>query len=92
VLNEEDVRRLYSYKDFAGFMLALSQSPTARPGGLRTHYLRLMQKLRQQSSACQVYVSIGVIRARQPVEPIFEGMERGRERGQRDFAFSLLWT
>jgi len=39
-----------------------------------------------------VYVSVGVIRWRgQPVEPIFEGMERGRERGQRDFGVSLLW-
>ncbi len=40
----------------------------------------------------EVYVSIGVIRWRgQPVEPIFEGLERGRERGQRDFGVSLLW-
>jgi adenosine deaminase/aminodeoxyfutalosine deaminase len=40
----------------------------------------------------EVYVSVGVIRWRgQDFEPIFEGMERGRERGQRDFAVSLLW-
>ena len=45
-----------------------------------------MQKLRQQNVVhAEVYVSIGVIRWRgQPVEPIFEGMECGRERGQRD--------
>ena len=37
-------------------------------------------------------LGIGVIRWRgQPVEPLFEGMERGRERGQRDFGVSLLW-
>ena len=54
---------------------------------------RLMQKLRQQNVVhAEVYVSVGVIRWRgQPVEPIFEGMERGRERGQRDFGVSLLW-
>jgi aminodeoxyfutalosine deaminase len=54
---------------------------------------RLMQKLRQQNIVhAEVYVSVGVIRWRgQPVEPIFEGMERGRERGQRDFGVSLLW-
>ena len=54
---------------------------------------RLMQKLRQQNMVhAEVYVSVGVIRWRgQPVEPIFEGMERGRERGQRDFGVSLLW-
>ncbi|HKT51509.1 MAG TPA: adenosine deaminase, partial [Candidatus Angelobacter sp.] len=40
----------------------------------------------------EVYVSVGVIRWRgQDFEPIFEGMERGRERGQRDFGASLLW-
>jgi adenosine deaminase/aminodeoxyfutalosine deaminase len=52
-----------------------------------------MQKLRQQNIVhAEVYVSVGVIRWRgQPVEPIFEGMERGRERGQRDFGVSLLW-
>jgi adenosine deaminase/aminodeoxyfutalosine deaminase len=52
-----------------------------------------MQKLRQQNVVhAEVYVSIGVIRWRgQPVEPLFEGMERGRERGQRDFGVSLLW-
>jgi adenosine deaminase/aminodeoxyfutalosine deaminase len=52
-----------------------------------------MQRLRQQNVVhAEVYVSIGVIRWRgQPVEPIFEGMERGRERGQRDFGVSLLW-
>jgi L-alanine-DL-glutamate epimerase-like enolase superfamily enzyme len=54
---------------------------------------RLMQKLRQQNVVhAEVYVSVGVIRWRgQPVEPIFEGMERGRDRGQRDFGVSLLW-
>jgi aminodeoxyfutalosine deaminase len=54
---------------------------------------RLMQKLRQQNVVhAEVYVSVGVIRWRgQPVEPIFEGLERGRERGQRDFGVSLLW-
>jgi adenosine deaminase/aminodeoxyfutalosine deaminase len=54
---------------------------------------RLMQKLRQQNVVhAEVYVSIGVIRWRgQPVEPIFEGLERGRERGLRDFGVSLLW-
>jgi adenosine deaminase/aminodeoxyfutalosine deaminase len=52
-----------------------------------------MQKLRQQNIVhAEVYVSVGVIRWRgQPLEPIFEGMERGRDRGQRDFGISLLW-
>jgi len=95
VLTEEDVRRLYAYKDFNGFLLAF-KSVTERlrsPEDYELVTYRLMQKLRQQNVVhAEVYVSIGVVRWRgQPVEPIFEGMERGRERGQRDFGVSLLW-
>lgn len=95
VLSEEDVRRLYSYKDFNGFMLAF-KSVTERlrtPENYELITYRLMQKLRQQNIMhAEVYVSVGVIRWRgQEFQPIFEGMERGRERGQRDFGISLLW-
>ncbi|HKV95250.1 MAG TPA: adenosine deaminase [Candidatus Angelobacter sp.] len=95
VLTEDDVRRLYSYRDFDGFLMAF-KSVTERlraPEDYELVTYRLMQKLRQQNVMhAEVYVSIGVIRWRgQPVEPLFEGMERGRERGQRDFGVSLLW-
>jgi aminodeoxyfutalosine deaminase len=95
VLTEDDVRRLYSYKDFNGFLMAF-KSVTERLRSAEDYELvtnRLMQKLRQQNVVhAEVYVSVGVIRWRgQPVEPLFEGMERGRERGQRDFGVSLLW-
>jgi adenosine deaminase/aminodeoxyfutalosine deaminase len=95
VLTDEDVRRLYSYRDFNGFLMAF-KSVTERlrsPEDYELVTYRLMQKLRQQNVVhAEVYVSVGVIRWRgQPVEPIFEGMERGRERGQRDFGVSLLW-
>ncbi len=95
VLTEDDVRRLYSYKDFNGFLMAF-KSVTERlrsPEDYELVTYRLMQKLRQQNIVhAEVYVSVGVIRWRgQPVEPIFEGMERGRELGQRDFGVSLLW-
>jgi aminodeoxyfutalosine deaminase len=95
VLTEDDVRRLYSYKDFNGFLMAF-KSVTERlrsPEDYELVTYRLMQKLRQQNVVhAEVYVSVGVIRWRgQPAEPIFEGMERGRERGQRDFGVSLLW-
>jgi aminodeoxyfutalosine deaminase len=94
-LTEEDIRRLYLYKDFDGFLMAF-KAVTERlraPEDYELVTYRLMQKLRQQNVVhAEVYVSIGVIRWRgQPVEPIFEGMERGRERGQRDFGVSLLW-
>ena len=95
VLTEEDVRRLYSYKDFNGFLMAF-KAVTERlrtPEDYELVTYRLMQKLRQQNVMhAEVYVSMGVIRWRgQQAEPLFDGMERGRERGQRDFGISLLW-
>jgi adenosine deaminase/aminodeoxyfutalosine deaminase len=95
VLNEEAVRQLYSYRDFDGFLLAF-KSVTERLRTAEDYELvtyRLMQKLRQQSVFhAEVYVSVGVILWRgQDFLPLFEGMERGRERGQRDFGVSLLW-
>lgn len=95
VLSEDEARRLYSYKDFNGFMLAF-KSVTERlrtPEDYELITYRLMQKLRQQNIMhAEVYVSVGVIRWRgQEFEPIFEGMESGRERGLRDFGISLLW-
>jgi len=95
VLSEEDARQLYSYRDFSGFLMAF-KSVTERlrtPEDYELVTYRLMQKLRQQNvSHAEVYVSVGVILWRgQDFRPIFEGMERGRERGQRDFGVSLLW-
>ena len=55
--------------------------------------IALMQKLAAQNvKHAEVYVSVGVIHWRgQELDPIFEGLERGRERGQKDFGVSLLW-
>jgi adenosine deaminase/aminodeoxyfutalosine deaminase len=94
-LSEEDVRRLYSYQNFGGFLMAF-KAVTERlrtPEDYELITYRLMQKLRQQNVVhAEVYVSAGVVRWRgQAFDPIFEGLERGRERGQRDFGVSLLW-
>jgi len=95
VLSEEAARSLYAYKDFNGFLTAF-KSVTERLRSAEDYELityRLMQKLRQQNVIhAEVYVSVGVIRWRgQDFAPLFEGMERGRERGWRDFGVSLLW-
>src|ERR1700759_3474355 len=94
VLTEEAVRSLYSYKDFNGFLMAFkSVTESLRsPEDYELVTYRLMQKLRQQNVVhAEVYVSIGVIRWRgQPVEPIFEGLERGRRGGPRGFWGVLL--
>jgi adenosine deaminase/aminodeoxyfutalosine deaminase len=95
VLSEAEIRRLYSYKDFNGFMKAF-KAVTERlrdPEDYELIVYRLMQKLASQNVLhAEVYVSVGVIHWRgQQFEPIFEGLERGRMRGERDFGVSLLW-
>ncbi len=94
-LSESEVEQLYSYNDFTGFMMAF-KSVTERLRDAEDYELityRLMEKLHRQNVLhAEVYVSVGVIHWRgQQFEPIFEGMERGRQRGERDFGVSLLW-
>jgi aminodeoxyfutalosine deaminase len=95
VLSEADIRQLYSYRDFNGFMMAF-KAVTERlrdPEDYELITYRLMQKLAAQNVLhAEVYVSVGVIHWRgQQFEPIFEGLEKGRIRGERDFGVSLLW-
>jgi aminodeoxyfutalosine deaminase len=94
-LTEDDVRQLYRYKDFMGFLMAF-KAVTERlrtPEDYELITYRLMQKLKAQNVVhAEVYVSVGVIYWRgQEFDPIFEGLERGRQRGERDFEVSLLW-
>ena len=94
-LTEQDVRELYQYKDFVGFLMAFKavSQRLRTPDDYELITYRLMQKLAAQNvKHAEVYVSVGVIHWRgQEPDPIFEGLERGRERGQRDFGVSLLW-
>jgi adenosine deaminase/aminodeoxyfutalosine deaminase len=54
---------------------------------------RLMEKLKAENVLhAEVYVSVGVcLWRKQDFDAIFEGLERGRERGQQEFGTSLLW-
>src|SRR4051794_1297242 len=54
---------------------------------------RLLEKLKSQNVRhAEVYVSVGVIYWRgQQFDAIFEGLERGRLRGECDFGVSLYW-
>jgi aminodeoxyfutalosine deaminase len=94
-LSEEDVRSLYRYKDFYGFLMAF-KAVTERlrtPEDYELITYRLMEKLKAQNVPhAEVYVSVGVIFWRgQEFDAIFEGLERGRERGEREFGVRLLW-
>lgn len=95
VLSVEEAERLYEYKDFTGFLMAF-KAVTERMRDGRDYELvtyRMMEKLaRQNVKHAEVFVSVGVIFWRgQDFEELFEGMERGRLRGERDFGMSLYW-
>ena len=94
-LSEDDVRSLYRYQDFNGFLMAF-KAVTERlrtPEDYELITYRLMQKLKTQNVVhAEVYVSVGVIFWRgQEFDAIFDGLERGRERGERDFGVKLYW-
>jgi aminodeoxyfutalosine deaminase len=90
-----EVEQLYNYKDFAGFLSAFKDVT----GHLRTPEdyelitYRLMERLKSQNILhAEVFVSVGVcLWRKQDFPAIFEGLERGRERGEKDFGISLLW-
>ena len=95
-LSLDQARSLYQYTDFTGFLMAFKavteRLQTAADYELVTY--RMLERLHAQGvEHAEVYVSIGVIYywARTEVEPLFAGMERGRERGERDFGISLYW-
>jgi aminodeoxyfutalosine deaminase len=92
----DEARALYQYTDFTGFMMAFK----AVAGHLRDAddyelvTYRMLQHLAAQGVLhAEVYVSVGVIYfwKKMDFDPLFAGMERGRERGERDFGVSLYW-
>ena len=94
-LTLEEAEALYRYDDFTGFILAF-KAVTERlrlPEDYETITYKLMRRLRNESVLhAEVYVSVGACLWRnQDFDAIFEGLESGRERGQRDFGVSLLW-
>jgi adenosine deaminase/aminodeoxyfutalosine deaminase len=86
---------LYQYRDFNGFLMAFKtlteDLQTPEDYELITH--RLMEQLKTENVLhAEVYVSVGVcLWRKQDFAAIFEGLERGQERGERDFGVSLLW-
>jgi aminodeoxyfutalosine deaminase len=95
VFTEDEARALYNYTNFTGFLLAF-KAVTERLRTADDYELvayRMMQKLAEQNVRhAEVYISVGVVHWRGgDFPPLFEGLERGRERGQRDFAVSVSW-
>ncbi|MFY9561200.1 MAG: adenosine deaminase [Terriglobales bacterium] len=90
-----EVEHLYNFTDFPGFLMAFKDVT----GHLRTPEdyelitYRLMERLKSENVLhAEVFVSVGVCLWRKPDFPaIFEGLERGRQRGEKAFGLSLLW-
>jgi aminodeoxyfutalosine deaminase len=90
-----EAERLYEYKDFLGFLVAFKTltEDLETPDDYELITYRLIEQLKAENVLhAEVYVSVGVCLWRKlDFEAIFEGLERGRERGQKDLAVSLLW-
>src|ERR1700752_1733417 len=90
-----ETEALYRYSDFPSFLMAFKEVSAHLQGPedyeLITH--RLMQRLKEENVLhAEVYVAVGVcLYRKQDFAAIFEGLERGRARGARDFGVSLLW-
>jgi len=86
---------LYQYKDFLGFLMAFKTltDDLETPDDYELITYRLMEQLKAENVLhAEVYVSVGVCLWRKlDFGAIFEGLERGRRRGEKDFGVSLLW-
>ncbi len=90
-----EIERLYQYADFNAFLLAFKTltEDLQNPEDYELITYRLMEKLKAENVVhAEVYVSVGVcLWRKQDFAAIFAGLERGRERGERDFGISWLW-
>jgi len=91
----EETAALYRYTDFPSFLMAFKEVSAHLCGPDDYEFVthRLIQQLKEENVLhAEVYVSVGVcLYRKQDFAAIFEGLERGRARGARDFGVSLLW-
>jgi adenosine deaminase/aminodeoxyfutalosine deaminase len=94
-----DAEALYRFSDFTGFLEAF-KAVTRLLIGPEDYELaawRMMEHLAEQGVVhAEVFISVGVIylwRNHDPAafEPIFAGLERARERGERELGLTLYW-
>jgi len=90
-----DVQSLYKFNDFQSFLMAFKEvsAHLRGPDDYELATYRLMQRLKEENVLhAEVYVAVGVcLYRKQDFAALFEGLERGRARGARDFGVSLLW-
>jgi aminodeoxyfutalosine deaminase len=90
-----ETEALYRYSDFPSFLMAFKEvsAHLLGPDDYELATYRLMRQLKEETVLhAEVYVAVGVcLYRKQDFAAIFEGLERGRARGARDFGVSLLW-
>ena len=90
---------LYQFPDFTGFLLAFKAvcDRLLRPEDYELAAWRMCQRLAEQGVVhAEVYISVGVIYHWRNPDPdtfdaIFEGLERGRRRAERELGLTLYW-
>jgi aminodeoxyfutalosine deaminase len=94
-VTQSEVDALYRYEDFPGFLQAFKNitEHLRTPEDYELITYRLMQRLKEENVLhAEVNVSVGVcLWRKQNFAAIFEGLDRGRACGERDFGISLLW-
>ena len=90
-----EAQALYQYEDFLGFLMAFKTltEDLQTPEDYELITYRLLEQLKAENVLhAEVYVSVGVcLWRKQDFDAIFEGLERGRKRGEGDSGVSLLW-
>lgn len=98
-MTQAEADALYQFTDFTGFIQAF-KAVTRRLIGPEDYEFvawRMMEALAAQGVVhAEVYISVGVVylwRNHDPAcfEPIFEGLERARARGERELGISVYW-
>ncbi|WP_263380922.1 adenosine deaminase [Granulicella paludicola] len=95
-LTLEAARNVYSYTDFPSFLMSF-KAVTERlhaPADYETITYNMLRDLSAQGVRhAEVYISIGILYrfARLDVDEVMAAVERGRERGEREFGVTLLW-
>ncbi|MGA3263255.1 MAG: adenosine deaminase [Terracidiphilus sp.] len=98
-LTLSEAEALYRFTDFSGFLDAFKAVTRLLidPEDYELAAWRMMEHLAAQGVVhAEVYIAVGVIyhwrnHDLAAFEPIFAGLERARERGQRELGLSLYW-
>jgi len=94
-----EAEALYRFTDFTGFLDAFRAvtQQLITPEDYELAAWRMIEHIAEQGIVhAEVYIAVGVIyhwrkEDQAAFEPIFEGLERARERGLRELGISLYW-